>query len=58
MIFDAGRQAHVMTFEVGAALNDDKWQAPAYCFENGEGEKLQGITGPETFEDMAQIRFL
>ncbi|KAK1393217.1 hypothetical protein POM88_012273 [Heracleum sosnowskyi] len=27
------RTAHVMTFEVGAALEDAKWQAPAYCFE-------------------------
>lgn len=23
-----------MTFEVGAALEDAKWQAPVYCFEN------------------------
>lgn len=22
-----------MTFEVGAVLEDSKWQAPAYCFE-------------------------
>ncbi|KAK1365567.1 hypothetical protein POM88_041128 [Heracleum sosnowskyi] len=32
-IFYTGRAAHVMTFEVGAALEDAKWQAPAYCFE-------------------------
>lgn len=30
---DAGREAHVMTFEVGAALEDAKWQVPWYCFE-------------------------
>ncbi|GKE51376.1 transferase [Tanacetum coccineum] len=30
---DAGREAHVMTFEVGAALEDAKWQVPSYCFE-------------------------
>lgn len=30
----AGRSIHVMTFEVGAALEDAKWQAPVYCFEN------------------------
>lgn len=30
----AGRTAHVMTFEVGAVLEDAKWQAPVYCFEN------------------------
>lgn len=29
----AGRTAHVMTFEVGAVLEDTKWQAPVYCFE-------------------------
>ena len=23
-----------MTFEVGAALEDSKWQAPIYCFDN------------------------
>lgn len=32
-MIDAGREAHVMTFEVGAALPDEKWQVPAYCFE-------------------------
>lgn len=29
----AGRQAHVMTFDVGAVLEDAKWQAPVYCFD-------------------------
>lgn len=23
-----------MTFEVGAVLEDEKWQAPVYCFHN------------------------
>lgn len=32
-LFYTGRAAHVMTFEVGAFLEDAKWQAPAYCFE-------------------------
>ncbi|KAL6313336.1 hypothetical protein AAG906_004171 [Vitis piasezkii] len=31
--FYTGRTAHVMTFEVGAVLEDTKWQAPVYCFE-------------------------
>ncbi|KAK1415909.1 hypothetical protein QVD17_31697 [Tagetes erecta] len=31
--FYTGRNAHVMTFEVGAALEDAKWQVPWYCFE-------------------------
>ncbi|XP_039068871.1 uncharacterized protein At4g14100-like [Hibiscus syriacus] len=33
-IFYTGREAHVMTFEVGAVLEDSKWQAPIYCFHN------------------------
>ncbi|KAK8962170.1 hypothetical protein KSP40_PGU004501 [Platanthera guangdongensis] len=36
-IFYTGRAAHVMTFEVGAALENEKWQAPAYCFSNATG---------------------
>ncbi|KAI4343460.1 hypothetical protein L6164_010804 [Bauhinia variegata] len=32
-VFYTGREANVMTFEVGAVLEDAKWQAPAYCFD-------------------------
>ncbi|KDP23249.1 hypothetical protein JCGZ_23082 [Jatropha curcas] len=32
-VFYTGREAHVMTFEVGAVLEDAKWQAPDYCFD-------------------------
>ncbi|CAI9768797.1 unnamed protein product [Fraxinus pennsylvanica] len=32
-VFHTGRSIHVMTFEVGAVLEDAKWQAPVYCFE-------------------------
>ncbi|KAI4336442.1 hypothetical protein L6164_014970 [Bauhinia variegata] len=32
-IFFTGMDAHVMTFEVGAVLEDVKWQAPVYCFD-------------------------
>lgn len=35
----SGRSAHVMTFEVGAVLEDAKWQAPVYCFEKKDAEK-------------------
>ncbi|XP_022148937.1 uncharacterized protein At4g14100-like [Momordica charantia] len=38
-LFYTGRQAHVMTFEVGAVLEDEKWQAPVYCFD-GKGAHL------------------
>lgn len=34
----AGMTAHVMTFEVGAVLEDPKWQAPVYCFKESEKE--------------------
>ncbi|KGN46406.1 uncharacterized protein At4g14100 [Cucumis sativus] len=33
-LFYTGRQAHVMTFEVGAVLDDENWQAPVYCFDS------------------------
>ncbi|MED6194192.1 hypothetical protein PIB30_026189 [Stylosanthes scabra] len=33
-----GYTAHVMTFEVGAVLDDPNWQAPVYCFTD-EDEK-------------------
>ncbi|KAJ0234390.1 hypothetical protein HA466_0274240 [Hirschfeldia incana] len=39
-IFYTGREAHVMTFEVGAVLEDEKWQAPVYCFNNKEKKSL------------------
>ena len=28
-----------MTFEVGAALDDAKWQAPVYCFDKNTSAK-------------------
>ncbi|KAF5746365.1 hypothetical protein HS088_TW06G00536 [Tripterygium wilfordii] len=36
-VFYTGREAHVMTFEVGATLVDAKWQAPVYCFGHQNG---------------------
>ncbi|MQL96166.1 hypothetical protein Taro_028839 [Colocasia esculenta] len=38
-VFYTGRSVHVMTFEVGAALEDANWQAPVYCFEKAEGNR-------------------
>lgn len=32
-LFYTGMAAHVMTFEVGAVLEDSKWQAPVHCFD-------------------------
>ena len=31
----AGMSSHVMTFEEGAVREDEKWQAPVYCFDKG-----------------------
>ncbi|KAJ1704010.1 hypothetical protein LUZ63_003789 [Rhynchospora breviuscula] len=40
--FFNGMSMHVMTFEVGAVLEDSEWQAPEYCFtesaKNGNAE--------------------
>ncbi|XP_071725063.1 uncharacterized protein At4g14100-like [Rutidosis leptorrhynchoides] len=43
-IFYTGYSAHVMTFEVGAVLEDEKWQAPVYCFGDDDDDKLKDIT--------------
>ncbi|KAL9668848.1 hypothetical protein QQ045_006388 [Rhodiola kirilowii] len=42
--FYTGMSAHVMTFEVGATLEDAKWQAPVYCFGENNGESSQTST--------------
>ena len=31
----AGMSSHVMRFEEGAVREDEKWQAPVYCFDKG-----------------------
>ncbi|CAI9093097.1 OLC1v1028512C1 [Oldenlandia corymbosa var. corymbosa] len=36
-VFYTGRSIHVMTFEVGAVLEDERWQAPVYCFDKKAG---------------------
>jgi len=41
-LVSAGMISHVMTFEVGAVLDDEHWQAPVYCFSEAEPEpKIQ-----------------
>ncbi|KAK9676168.1 hypothetical protein RND81_11G059000 [Saponaria officinalis] len=35
-IFYTGRTVRVMSFEVGAVLEDSEWQAPVYCFDKEE----------------------
>lgn len=38
-----GYTAHVMTFEVGAVLEDSKWQAPVYCFKEADGKSNEAL---------------
>ncbi|CAL0305223.1 unnamed protein product [Lupinus luteus] len=45
-IFYTGYTAHVMTFEVGAVLDDPNWQAPLYCFSEAEKERVSPILEP------------
>lgn len=42
----AGYTAHVMTFEVGAVLEDPNWQAPVYCFSENEKKNDSPNLGP------------
>uniref|UniRef100_A0A0E0LI19 Uncharacterized protein n=1 Tax=Oryza punctata TaxID=4537 RepID=A0A0E0LI19_ORYPU len=44
--FYTGMQQHVISFEVGGALEDSKWQAPAYSFNDQEA-----ATNPDTAND-------
>ncbi|GKB37473.1 glycosyl transferase [Tanacetum coccineum] len=49
-VFFSGREHHVMTFEVGAALEDAKWQVPWYCFEepNNATTTMPDVSGAIT----------
>ncbi|PWA62041.1 transferase, transferring glycosyl group [Artemisia annua] len=49
-VFYTGREAHVMTFEVGAALEDAKWQVPWYCFQetNNATTTMPDVSGAIT----------
>lgn len=56
-VFYTGRAAHVMTFEVGAVLEDAKWQAPVYCFQKKDEEKYrksQSIIADGSLESVLQ----
>ncbi|XP_077250201.1 uncharacterized protein At4g14100-like [Tasmannia lanceolata] len=56
-VFYTGRSAHVMTFEVGAVLEDAKWQAPVYCFEKEEkNSQAQSLFAEGTHENLVQER--
>lgn len=50
----AGMTAHVMTFEVGAVLEEAKWQAPVYCFGEAETENKRSKSSPLLLERPVQ----
>ncbi|XP_057422305.1 uncharacterized protein At4g14100-like [Lotus japonicus] len=50
-VFYSGYTAHVMTFEVGAVLEDPNWQAPVYCFNGSEKERSLSLLGPAVHGD-------
>ncbi|TYH97135.1 hypothetical protein ES332_A12G223300v1 [Gossypium tomentosum] len=41
--FYTGISSHLMTYEVGAVLEDYKWQAPVYCFKEADGKRNQAL---------------
>ncbi|CAN6578689.1 unnamed protein product [Malus baccata var. baccata] len=45
-VFYTGYNAHVMTFEVGAVLEDAKWDAPAHCFGEEKTDSAQRGRSP------------
>ncbi|KAK1642180.1 hypothetical protein QYE76_059985 [Lolium multiflorum] len=53
-IFYTGRTAHVMSFEPGAVLEGEEWQAPAYCFTDGTTKNTL-ISEPGGFDDESFI---
>lgn len=44
-----GRTVHVMTYEVGAVLEDAAWQAPVYCFQKNDTTTEKQLENPEMF---------
>lgn len=56
-LFYTGRAVHVMTFEVGAVLEDSQWQAPVYCFN--KEKKHQSLQHPHQFlRDSMPLAFI
>lgn len=58
MLIIAGYTAHVMTFEVGAILEDPKWQAPVYCFKEEKEEEQEKVALLESAASGSSFRKL
>ncbi|XP_050898949.1 uncharacterized protein At4g14100 [Lathyrus oleraceus] len=55
-IFFSGMVSHVMTFEVGAVLEDEHWQAPVYCFSKSEPEpRIHNILSSSLLDSEASV---
>eukprot|EP00250_Pteridium_aquilinum_P015837 c22789_g1_i1 orf=267-971(-) len=57
-VFSSGMSAHVMTFEVGAVLEDSEWQAPAYCFDEQNGRGAAKLKKTVDIKSEPSRRFL
>lgn len=55
--FNAGYTAHVMTFEVGAVLEDSNWQAPVYCFNLTEKILESAAVRGDSFGSLMRGKF-
>lgn len=53
--FYTGREAHVMTFDVGAVLDDPKWQAPVYCFDSKKNYSFSNAAVETSLDAIASI---
>ncbi|KAI5404789.1 uncharacterized protein At4g14100 [Lathyrus oleraceus] len=56
-IFSSGYTAHVMTFEVGAVLEDSNWQAPVYCFNQTEKILESAAVRGDSFGSLMRGKF-
>lgn len=54
-VFYTGRAVHVMTFEVGAVLEDSAWQAPVYCFDGRQKEHFFQASSGSDHEKLTRV---
>lgn len=54
-VFYTGRNAHVMTFEVGAVLEDSKWQAPSHCFSGDNNLHTSNMDSPAFPSSLSRV---
>ncbi|KAL5791611.1 hypothetical protein ACOSP7_000205 [Xanthoceras sorbifolium] len=54
-LFFNGYSAHVMTFEVGAVLEEPNWQAPVYCFGKEKRPLLESLVTASSFGNLLEM---